>query len=76
MSLFKCEQCDVIENTALCGMVFDDSRPISHQRVLICSECNPKIGTWHGHFPKVYYDDKKWELMPGSSRYVQRKSSD
>jgi hypothetical protein len=51
MSLFKCEACGCIENTALCHYnirLFDERED---QRAL-CSECDPAIGKWHGVFPK------------------------
>lgn len=48
MSLFVCDGCGFVENTALCNY---------HARVFrkqprLCSECDPELGKWHGRFPK------------------------
>lgn len=53
MSLFQCAVCGCVENTAVCNY---------HQRKLekkplLCSECDPDIGEWHGHFPKQHAGD-------------------
>jgi hypothetical protein len=47
MSLFKCEKCGCIENTALCRYWFREKGSPA-----LCSECDPKIGKWHGLFKK------------------------
>lgn len=51
MSLFICSNCGCLENTALCGYWFRTKMDEP-----LCSECDPRIGKWHGCFPK-----KKWE---------------
>jgi len=51
VSLFKCESCGCVENTALCNFNIKDFSKDSDGRAL-CSECDPKIGKWHGVFPK------------------------
>jgi hypothetical protein len=43
MALFKCEDCNCVENTAL-SLYWDGSRK--------CSECDTRIGKWHGRFKK------------------------
>ena len=48
MSLFKCSECGVIENTAL-AMYW--SRSLDGLPPL-CSQCHPDIGKWHGLFPR------------------------
>lgn len=53
MSVFRCEQCGCMENTATSNYwemrhPFDGSSP----KPALCSECDPEIGKWHGHFPK------------------------
>ena len=48
MSLFNCEKCGVVENTALCGYNFRGDGPA------LCSKCDPKIGKWHNCFVEVY----------------------
>ena len=65
MSLFVCQECNTIENTALSNfwgraMVFDGRA--------LCSACDPAIGKWHGKFDRRIYDgtqhvqwhDGKW----------------
>ncbi len=48
MSIFKCSRCGCAENTALCRYWYRKSRGLA----LLCSECDPDIGKWHGRFPK------------------------
>lgn len=43
MSLFECENCKCVENTALAPGWWDKK---------LCSECNPEINKWHDYFPK------------------------
>lgn len=50
MSLFICDRCRAVENTAL-GK-FWCRRPRKLPR--LCSEC--ATGTWHGRFPKEAYN--------------------
>ena len=50
MSLFVCDHCQAIENTAL-GL-FWCRKPRGLPR--LCSECGK--GEWHGEFPKRTYD--------------------
>ena len=47
MSLFKCSKCGCIENTATSRFWVrkKDEPPL-------CSQCDPKIGKWHGLFPR------------------------
>lgn len=51
MSLFTCESCGCVENTALCNywMARLNNKPTR------CSEC--ESGTWHGLFPKRLAED-------------------
>ena len=48
MPLFRCEACGCVENTACCNywMRKNDGETI------LCSECDPDIGEWHGRFEK------------------------
>ena len=95
MSLFACESCNAVENTATCGLVWDripcpgpdpSGDPATHpedcwrcrrdpgfvlRRKLICSECNPEIGAWHGLFPKVDADEAGYYRVNGS-RYISK----
>lgn len=69
MSLFQCQQCGCVENTALSGqgMSWTDLfnwEGIEERRGLkLCSACGPavykdnrptKFGKWHGRFPRAY----------------------
>ena len=82
MSLFACEKCGALENTALCGVVWDEpldteihpldlpDPPVAIQRtrrrLLWCSCCNPDIGKWHGFFERVNAADAGYVRMYGS----------
>lgn len=58
MPLFICSRCKCVENTALSGYWFGDrEKPF-------CSECDPKIGKWHGAFSKQKWDGKEEVLNP------------
>ena len=54
MPLFECSKCHCVENTATANfwaeVLGDGKKPL-------CSECNPNIGKWHGHFEKRHIDD-------------------
>lgn len=56
MSIFRCEQCGCIENTATSNY-WERKYPFDGQgpgpKPLLCSECDPEIGKWHGAFPKT-----------------------
>ena len=45
MSLFQCINCGCVENTATCRYWLNMGKHI-------CSECDPKVGKWHGEFCK------------------------
>lgn len=49
MSIFRCEKCGCVENTALCWYWSS----IGKDKQKLCSECDPEIGHWHGRFPKM-----------------------
>jgi hypothetical protein len=53
MSIFRCEQCGCVENTATSNY-WAQQYPIdgSVEKPKLCSECDPEIGKWHGDFPK------------------------
>lgn len=55
MPLFLCTKCGCIENTATSRYwtrrYGDDDLETGSDDPL-CSECDPKIGKWHGRFPK------------------------
>jgi hypothetical protein len=54
MSLFKCDKCGAVENTALSRFWFREIDPKTQWFAgpALCSECDPRIGKWHGAFPK------------------------
>ena len=58
MSLFRCEKCNCIENTALSGYNYRGNKKA------LCSECDPEIGKWHNHFPKRQYKKSDDVLNP------------
>ena len=76
MSLFQCESCGCVENTALSHQGFSyeenfDWTGMEHVRGLrLCSACGPstladgeparKGGQWHGQFPRTYLPKGKF----------------
>lgn len=61
MSLYVCEKCKAVENTAL-GQYWGHD-------VKLCSECGR--GQWHGRFPKEYFSKEKWQYI--NDHYIERK---
>ena len=50
MPIFECSKCGCIENTAASNYVAQKyAKP---PKPLLCSECDPEIGKWHGMFEK------------------------
>ena len=68
MSLFECEMCHHVENTALSNFWTRDLDGLMR----LCSECDPAIQKWHGEFAKVHV--KNWDpSTPGAEiRYPAR----
>lgn len=54
MSIFVCEECGCIENTALSSFWMRNGNGRTGQA--LCSACDPTIGRWHGMFPRRQYD--------------------
>lgn len=52
MPIFRCEKCNVAENTAVSH--FASRAPGSPA---LCSQCDPEIGKWHGRFPRMSADE-------------------
>lgn len=50
MPIFVCSQCLCMENTAVSEYFFQVTRKPPQEP--LCSECNPRIGQWHGRFEK------------------------
>jgi hypothetical protein len=66
MSLFVCEECNVIENTATSRYWV---RNVDGDGRALCSQCDPELGQWHGVFPRVLFDPTKDKIVDG---YVHR----
>lgn len=49
MSLYVCEECGSVENTALSNY---HARNVEGDGRALCSACDPDIGEWHGRFPQ------------------------
>ena len=64
MSLFKCTECGVVENTATSGYWF------RRGATPLCSQCDPNIGKWHGIFPRQDADEAGYVQVPNSF-YIQ-----
>jgi hypothetical protein len=55
VSLFVCEECGCIENTALSNFWLREHGLTQDKRAL-CTACDPTINEWHGTFPRRKYD--------------------
>lgn len=63
MSLFACENCGCVENTALCWVW----QARAEYKPELCSACDPAIGKWHGLFERRQPRPGQ-ELMPKRAR--------
>jgi hypothetical protein len=52
MSIYQCEACGYIDNTALTHYWQRSGTGLPP----LCSACDPEIGKWHGAFPKESAD--------------------
>jgi hypothetical protein len=50
MATFRCSKCGCDEDTAFCNYWSDRVRDIPPA----CSACDPRIGKWHGQFPRLF----------------------
>jgi hypothetical protein len=50
MATFRCSKCGCDEDSALCNYWAARVRDIPP----VCSACDPKIGRWHGQFPRLF----------------------
>lgn len=71
MSLFVCEECRCVENTALSGFWLRNTE--GRKGKALCSECDPEIGKWHGRFPKRLYDPETDNPQWVDGEWVGRK---
>ena len=46
MSLFQCEECGGVENTACCNYVLNTA----NKKPRVCSACDPLLKKWHNRF--------------------------
>lgn len=60
MSLFECEACGVVENTACCNYHWRKMK----SQPLLCSQCDPDIKKWHDVFERVNVKDTEYEVVP------------
>ncbi len=79
MPLFACSvpECMAVENTALSNFWSDQMQAHKQQLAFhpLCSECDPRIGKWHGRFPKVRADNGEWEPDgPDREHFLRRVS--
>ncbi len=65
MSLFQCDACGCVENTAACHYW---SRGVNPPR---CSECDPETAVWHNMFPKESAHDKGYKIGSDGFLYTQ-----
>lgn len=73
MPLFNCTSCGAVENTALSNYWADQSasrRTSSVPFNPVCSKCDPRIGEWHGKFPRKYEPVSDQSLAPGAPRIL------
>ena len=71
MSLYHCEVCGCIENTATSNYWQTCGKGKEHLPKL-CSECDPEIGKWHGRFPKESADG----MLLGNDGFLYSKEHD
>jgi len=58
MSLFVCDQCGHVENTALCYFWMREKGDPAY-----CSACDPRMGRWHGAFPRRKPTDEEYRSV-------------
>jgi len=59
MSLFQCDKCGCVENTACCHYWIN--KYYLKKKEILCSACDPKINKWHDKFPRVFLEKDKWK---------------
>ncbi len=75
MSLFVCEECGCIENTALSRFWVRKTDLGPNDGRALCSECDPETREWHGRFPKRLYDPETDSPDWIDGEWVERKGS-
>jgi hypothetical protein len=53
MSIFRCDKCGCIDNTATSNY-WEQRYPFGggESKPVLCTECDPEVGKWHGCFDK------------------------
>ena len=54
MSLFQCDKCGCIENTACCGYWYRSFSKSNPKSLKWCSFCDPDIKAWHFKFSRRF----------------------
>jgi hypothetical protein len=71
MPLFNCTMCGAVENTALSNYWTDQGRlDRSAPFEPLCSECDPRIGEWHGNFARKFEPVSDQSRAPGAPSYA------
>ncbi|WP_216362190.1 hypothetical protein [Vibrio parahaemolyticus] len=74
MSLFQCEECGCVENTACCSYHIKNFKPMTPPEYLgreLCCVCGPShyvsgepiegAGKWHNHFKRIFLPKGEWK---------------
>jgi hypothetical protein len=64
VSLFACSECGFIDNTASSGYYTRKLEGLP----LLCSQCDPEIGEWHGRFPRMTVEEYEARFGEGTVR--------
>jgi hypothetical protein len=64
--LFACSKCGTVENTATSMYWVRGDGPA------LCSACDPKLGKWHGLFPRENADEAGYVLRAEDSPFLTR----
>jgi hypothetical protein len=73
MSLFVCDKCGCVENTALSGFWW---RPKGAPA--LCSACDPQFGRWHGRFKRQLWNgleevnNREYYAIPTKSENITK----
>ena len=75
MSLFQCDKCGCVENTALSNWAWNKYEEKNPEE--LCSECDPSINKWHNQFPKLYLELGKWKTdKEGNLEHIESHRKD
>lgn len=62
MSLFVCDECGSVDNTALTNFWLRKQENVEGRA--LCSACGPR-GRWHGCFPREQWDGERQVINRG-----------